>query len=48
MTTAMWGIVIGMVLMFGVSLLRYGHNRVRASEAAGKSKNDDVTEATRL
>jgi hypothetical protein len=29
MTQAMWGIMVGMVLMFAVSLQRYGHSLVR-------------------
>lgn len=35
MTNAMWGIVIDMLMMFGVSLLRYGHSRVREQETRG-------------
>jgi hypothetical protein len=35
MTYAMWGIVIGMLMMFGFSLLRYGHSRVREQETRG-------------
>jgi len=32
MTYAMWGIVIGLVLLFGVSLRRYRHSLLRKRE----------------
>jgi hypothetical protein len=32
MTYAMWGILIGMTLMFGASLQRYGHSLQRKRE----------------
>ena len=42
MTYAMWGIVTGMVLIFGVSLLRYGHSLVREQETRGAVDNDSA------
>jgi hypothetical protein len=33
MTAAMWGIVLGMGLMFGASLYRYTHQPVRLARA---------------
>ncbi len=36
MTHAMWGIVLGMVLMFGFSLNRYGHSLVQAGKKRGR------------
>ncbi|CAB3724130.1 hypothetical protein LMG24076_04913 [Trinickia soli] len=32
---AMWGIVIGLILIFGVSLVRYGHSLRQGREARG-------------
>lgn len=36
MTHAMWGIVLGMALMFGFSLRRYGHSFVLAGRKRGR------------
>ena len=38
MTYAMWGILIGMALMFGVSLYRYKHQIVREQHPRGSAK----------
>ena len=38
MTYAMWGIVIGMALMFGVSLYRYKHEIVREQHPLGSAR----------
>jgi len=47
MTYAMWGIVVGMALMFGVSLYRYSQPPVRephAREAARQREWDGLRE----
>lgn len=36
MTYAMWGIVIGIALMFAVSLRRYGHSIVQAGKKSDR------------
>lgn len=36
MTYEMWGIAIGMALMFGFSLRRYGHSLVQAGRKRGR------------
>jgi uncharacterized membrane-anchored protein YhcB (DUF1043 family) len=38
MTYAMWGIVIGMALMFGVSFYRYKHRAVHEQQPLGSPR----------
>jgi hypothetical protein len=47
MTYAMWGILMGMALIFGVSLYRYGHpleHGERPRQSTGEREQDGLRE----
>jgi hypothetical protein len=48
MTYAMWGIVIGMALMFGVSFYRYKHRPCTSSSPSGRPDSARKTDCANV